>query len=123
MRNVPAVVDLGRFQITQHPNTESSRRILRLSSAQIVFATGKLALPARVRDDQRQRRRKRNGANLFGATIEEHGVLRATEQRNHLVEQAGLNTDVTMLRTLARLCDFETRHLEREELQQEQRRR
>src|SRR5438045_9536239 len=28
-----------------------------------------------------------------------------------------------MLRTLARLCDFETRHLEREKLQQEQCRR
>src|SRR5262245_4456603 len=74
------------------------RRILRFSSTQIVFATRKLALPAGVRDDCCQRRRGRNSANVFGGTDEEDGVLRATQQRNDLVEQPGLNTDVTMLR-------------------------
>ena len=50
-------------------------------------------------------------------------MLRATAQRNDLVKQAGLNTDVTMLCALTRLCYFKVRQFKREELQQEQCRR
>jgi hypothetical protein len=78
-RNVQASVDLVRSQIAQCANTKSSRRSLYFSSAQIVIATGKLAILARFRDDQRERRRKRDGPNLFATTIEEDGVLSASE--------------------------------------------
>src|SRR6516164_6729314 len=87
--------------------------ILRFSSTQIVFATRKLAPPAGVRDDYCQRRRERNSANVFRAAVEEDGVLRATKQRNDLVEQAGLNTDVTMLLALTCFRNFKTRQFER----------
>src|SRR5512132_2688792 len=119
-RNVEAPVDLGGCQIAQCANTKGSRCSLRFSSAQVIIATDKLALLARLHDDQGERSRKRDGPNLFAARIEEDGVLSATEQRDYLVEQPGLNAYVKMLCALAGLRDFKARQVKREEFQQEQ---